>query len=138
MSTESTTAFAIPPWAEAVAARHGALRLLVLHGSRAKGTAHAQSDWDFAFLAEPTLNVAQLHFELTSYLGTDSVDLADLDRASAVLRMQVAVHGVEWWGRPGEWLRFKLKAADFWCDAGPVIVASQKGYMARLVAKAAG
>lgn len=138
MSIERTTGFAIPSWVAGVAARHGALRLLVLHGSRAKGTEHPQSDWDFAYLAGPGLDVAQLHFELISHLGTDAVDLADLDRASAVLRMQVAVHGIEWWGRPGEWLRFKLKAADFWCDAGPVIVASQKGYMARLVAKAMG
>lgn len=33
------------------------LRLLVLHGSRARGDHHAHSDWDFAYQAAPGFDV---------------------------------------------------------------------------------
>lgn len=138
MPTGSTPTTAVPPACALIALRHPQLQLLALHGSRANGTAHPQSDWDFAFLADEGLDVAQLQLDLVTALRTESVDLADLNRASAVLRLQVATHGVVCWERDDAWFRFKLEAADFWCDAGPVIKAAQRDFVAGVVAKAMG
>jgi predicted nucleotidyltransferase len=62
------------------------LRLLVMHGSRARGDAHAGSDWDFAYLAGEGFDELGLRAALTRTLGTDAVDVVDLERAGAVLR----------------------------------------------------
>jgi hypothetical protein len=55
-------------------------------------------------------------------LRTDLVDLVALSKASALLRIQVAVHG-----RPvfeddtGVFQTFQIDAATFWCDVEPVL-----------------
>ena len=61
------------------------LRLLVLHGSRARGQAHAGSDWDFAYLADPGFDADELLMRLVEGIGADRVDLADLGRAGEAL-----------------------------------------------------
>ncbi|MCB9740482.1 MAG: nucleotidyltransferase domain-containing protein [Deltaproteobacteria bacterium] len=66
------------------------LSVLALHGSRATDEAHLDSDWNFAYLGDAMLDRTGLHLLLCDLLGTDAVDLADLDRSSAVLRWQVA------------------------------------------------
>jgi len=117
-------------------ARSVGLRLLVLHGSRATGRSHARSDWDFAFLADAGFDALGLHVALTQLLGTDDVDLADLDRASAVLRIEVADHGIPVFpGRCEAWFEFRYEAADFWCDAGPIIERAQAERLADLRAR---
>ena len=103
------------------AASHPALRLLVLFGSRAAGTAHAHSDWDIGFLAEDNLDTALLAAELAGALGTDDVDLVDLAAASAVLRRDTASNGRPLFERTGEWLEFRIEAASFWCDVESVV-----------------
>lgn len=98
------------------------LRLLLLFGSRAIGEAHAQSDWDFAFLGDSNLDVAMLQAGLTLDLGTDDVDLVDLDRAGALLRYNAADTGAcVHEATPGIHEEFWLEAVHFWCDAGPII-----------------
>src|SRR3972149_1487614 len=57
------------------------LELLVLFGSRARGDAHAASDWDFGYLATPTADITGLLAALVEIAGTDRVDLVDLDPA---------------------------------------------------------
>jgi predicted nucleotidyltransferase len=116
-----------------VAARHPHLHLLALHGSRARGQAHPRSDWDFAFLADPALDREALHADLVATLHSDAVDLADLRRASAVLRFHVASEGLLIHQEAVDvWLDFRLKAADFWCEAGPVIRNAQEALLAAL------
>jgi predicted nucleotidyltransferase len=116
-----------------VAARHPALRLLLVHGSRARGDAHATSDWDLGYLADDALDVGLLHGELAQVLGTDAVDLVDLDRASALLRVEAARHGRVVVAHPPEvHQRFVLTATLFWCDAGPVIERAQAAVLASL------
>lgn len=98
------------------------LRLLLLIGSRVTGEAHERSDWDFAFLGDGTLDVGTLQAEVTMALGTDDVDLVDLDRAGALMRFNAADTGAcvaE--ADPGNHERFWLDAVHFWCDAGPLI-----------------
>ena len=73
---------------------------------------------------------AALRVRLVDLLGTDRVDLADLDRASGLLRFRAARDGrVLFEVEPGVGDRFRLQAAQFWCDAEPVL---RKGYDAVL------
>jgi len=106
---------------QAIAATDG-LRVLFLFGSRARGDVHPASDWDLAYLADDSLDVAGLLGTLILALDTDRVDLVDLQRASGLLRYRVARDGQVVVERPaGAADRFRLEAADFWCDAGPLI-----------------
>ncbi len=117
----------------AAAADLAGMRLLVLHGSRARGDADPCSDWDFGYLAEDRLDPAALHARLTVAVGTDAVDLVDLARASALLRFRAARDGVPLLERPaGVFVEFQLDAVRFWCDAGPVIRAAQADVLAAL------
>jgi len=112
----------LPPAVVAGIAQQPGLRLLVLHGSRARGDAHAQSDWDFAYSAEQGFDVDGLLALLVESLGADRVDLADLDRAGALLRHRVASDGVALYEEaPGNFQTFQIEAARIWCDLAPVL-----------------
>ena len=65
---------------------HYPIRLGVLFGSRARGTSGEHSDVDVAVSFDPALTEAERHrtridliVELTRTLGTDDVDVVDLD-----------------------------------------------------------
>jgi predicted nucleotidyltransferase len=109
------------------------LRLLVLHGSRARGEGHSGSDWDFAYLADPGLDVLELRMRLSLALATDEIDLVDLKRASSVLRYRAAGEGkpiLE--RRAGEFERFALAAILFWLDVEPVLRTAHTDLLKRL------
>lgn len=107
--------------------------MLVLHGSRARGDAHAGSDWDFGYLGAADLDRTGLAVALADALGTDAVDVADLARSSAVLRWHVARDGAVLFEDASQpWFDFRRDAVDFWCDAGPVIRAAQIALLAGL------
>ena len=102
--------------------RHPHLTLLVLLGSRARGTEHAGSDWDLGYLADGPLDPLGLRADVVATLGTDAVDLVPLASASAVLRRDAAAHGrVLAQRRPGAFTDFQVEAATFWCDVEPVV-----------------
>lgn len=107
---------------ERVAAATPGLHLLVLHGSRARGDAHARSDWDLAYQASPAFDVDALLAALADCLKADWIDLVDLDRAGALLRHRVASDGVVLFEREsGRFDRFRLDAVHTWCDLAPVL-----------------
>lgn len=109
------------------------LRLLVLYGSRARGDAHAASDWDFAYSSDGVLDELGLRAELASALDSDDVDVVDLDRAGAVLRYAVARDGKALLERaPDEFERFVLRAVRFWLDVQPVVEESQRAMLKEL------
>lgn len=111
------------------------VRLLVLHGSQARGDHHPGSDRDFGVLADADTEVdlADVWAALTEILRTDSVDVVDLRRASALLRYRAARDGIPVLERPaGEFVRFQLEAVQFWCDAGPVIQAAPQAVLTAL------
>jgi len=115
-----------------IAATCPGLRLLVLHGSRARGEAHALSDWDFAYEADGTFDPDRLLAALADYLKADRIDLADLGHAGALLRYRVARDGVVIFERErGHFERFWLEAVDTWCDLAPVL---EPAYARRLAA----
>ena len=98
------------------------LKLLVLHGSRARGTSHDRSDWDFAYLGDEGLDPGGLLATLNEALGTDAVDLADLAEGSALLRFRVARDGIVIHeATPGAFDTFRLDAIHTWCDMEPVL-----------------
>ena len=110
-----------------VASGHGGLQLLVLHGSRARGDAREDSDWDFAYLALPGFDVSLLYADLAVALLTDRVDLADLSAAGGLIRYRVARDGiVVLESEAGIFYRFWFAAVSFWCDAESVLRAGYK------------
>jgi predicted nucleotidyltransferase len=109
------------------------LQLLVLFGSRARGDAHAASDWDFGYLATHAADITGLLAALVEIAGTDRIDLVDLARASGVLRFRAARDGqVVHQDPPGRWREFRLEAAHFWCDMSPVFGPAHADVLARL------
>lgn len=116
---------AVPALADAAGMTPG-LRLLVLFGSRGRGEATDRSDWDLGYLGTQDLDVSALLGMLVTRLGTDHVDLVDLERASGLLRYRAARDGhAVFEASAGAADRFRLEAADFWCDAAAVL---QRGY----------
>jgi predicted nucleotidyltransferase len=102
------------------------LTLLMLFGSRARGDQSPQSDWDFGYLGTPELDVDALLGHLVTAVGSDRVDLADLQRASGLLRSRAARDGVlVFEASPGLADRFRLEAVQFWCDAEAAL---RRGY----------
>ncbi|MGH3693131.1 MAG: type VII toxin-antitoxin system MntA family adenylyltransferase antitoxin [Pseudonocardiaceae bacterium] len=110
-----------------------ALRLAVLHGSRARADAAEGSDWDIGVLADDPPDLPALSATLTEILGTDEVDVVDLNRTSALLRYRAARDGISLLERPsGEFQRFQLAAVQFWCDTETVIRSAHNDVLAAL------
>jgi predicted nucleotidyltransferase len=102
------------------------LDLLVLFGSRARGESHSGSDWDFGYLATPEFGPYDLFARLVLLLGTDRIDLVNLNRTNGLLRFRVAAEGqILFEARPGAFEDFWLEAVPFWWDMGPIF---QGGY----------
>ena len=98
------------------------LTLLVLHGSRARGDAHETSDWDFAFVAEPQFDPDALMARLGEATHADTLDLADLNRASGLLRYNAARDGIAVYEREsGAFEQFQLDAISAWLDMAAVL-----------------
>lgn len=98
------------------------LRLLVLHGSRATGKSHAHSDWDFAFVGDAGFDADTLLARLGETLHSDTIDLADLNRASGLLRFNVASDGIAVFEQePGVFERFRLHAISSWLEMAAVL-----------------
>jgi predicted nucleotidyltransferase len=98
------------------------LEALLVFGSRARGDAHAGSDWDFGYLAADEIDAAALMAAIVQAVGSDRVDLVDLRRANGLLRYRAARDGhLVYEARPRLAERFRLEAAEFWCDAAPVL-----------------
>lgn len=110
------------------------LRLLVLHGSRARGDAHGKSDWDFAFIGGPGFDARGLLARLGEAAHTDAVDLANLDRASGLLRFNAASDGMALYEHePGTFERFRLDAISAWLDMAAVLGPAYDAQLERLI-----
>ncbi len=117
----------------AVMAARAGLDLLVLHGSRARGEAREDSDWDFGYLGAASLEVSELYADLALTLRTDRIDLVDLARAGGLIRYRVARDGIVLFERePGMFERFWFNAVSFWCDAEPVLRAGYRAILEEL------
>jgi predicted nucleotidyltransferase len=105
-----------------LARRSRGLHLLILFGSRARGDDHPGSDWDFGYLAGTEFDPDDLLARLVLTLGTEQVDLVNLDRANGLLRYRAAAEAqVLFESDPGQFAGFWFKAVSYWCDMGPII-----------------
>jgi predicted nucleotidyltransferase len=105
----------------------------LLHGSRARGDARPDSEWDIGVLAGESPDLLALAADIAAILGTDAIDVVDLRTATALLRFRAARDGVALVERPsGAFEEFQMEAVEFWCDAGPVIRAAQEDVLAGL------
>ena len=94
----------------------------MLFGSRARGDAAANADWDFGFLADSAVDPLTIMAALAEAVGSERLDLVDLARASGLLRYRAARDGVlVYEARPGIFDRFRFEAARFWYDVEPVL-----------------
>ena len=110
------------------------LELLVLHGSRARGDAHARSDWDFAFIGAPGFDADDLLARLAEAVRTDVLDLANLNRASGLLRFNVASSGFAVFeSAPGAFDQFRLNAISAWLDMAGALGPAYDDRLERLV-----
>lgn len=97
------------------------LDLLILFGSRARGDARPGADWDFGYLADEAADVSGLLAALVEVLEDDRVDLVDLGRAGGLLRYRAACDGLAVYEAAVDLFdRYRLQAAQFWCDNAPV------------------
>ncbi len=89
--------------------------LALLFGSRARGTARSDSDWDVGVIAPRGLDLLRLSAELGHALG-GKVDLVDLRRAPPLLAYSALVDGQAWVDRTGsERARFgSLALRRYW------------------------
>ncbi|RYY05491.1 MAG: nucleotidyltransferase domain-containing protein [Alphaproteobacteria bacterium] len=121
------------PALRATASCFPALQLLLLFGSRARGTHHSASDWDFAAISRDLQTLDPLAAALAKTLRCDAVDVADLERAGALLRYQAARDGqLIFEASHGNHMRFQVAAASFWCDAGATIERAYQIVLSRL------
>lgn len=98
------------------------LRLLALHGSRARHDWNVRSDWDFAYLGDAGFDDLELRSQLARILRTDDVDVADLTRAGGLLRYRVAKDGIPVFEREsGTFEKFCHAAASFWFDIEGIV-----------------
>ena len=109
-----------------VARAAAGLDLLILYGSRARGDARPNADWDFGYVADGSMDAAGLLAALVEVLGDDDIDLVDLGRASGLLRFRAARDGLlVYESASGAFDRYRLDAASFWCENAPIF---ERGY----------
>jgi predicted nucleotidyltransferase len=114
------------------------LRLALLFGSTARGTARPDSDIDIAILpVDPELALFEelaLQARLAGAAGRE-IDLVRLDRTRPMLRFRAAREGfVLHTETPIEWTRFRARAGIEHADVGPLVQAAGELFRRRLAA----
>ena len=98
------------------------LDLLIVLGSRARGDARPDGDWDIGYLPDETADVPGLLARLVETLDNDRVDLVDLRSAGGLLRSRAAREGrLAFEAAAGLFDRYRLDAARFWCENAPLV-----------------
>jgi uncharacterized protein len=120
-------------------AQSGRVRLAVLFGSRAAGTARASSDFDIGILPrepEPSLHEElALASELSGVVGAE-VDLVRLDRDDPVLGREVARLGVCLFEEaPGLFSSYRARALSTWLDFDETIAPHRERFLKRLASR---
>lgn len=114
----------------AAIAGYPGLRLVVVFGSRARGSANPGSDLDLAY--DGSANELELMERLGRVARCD-VDLVSLDRADAILKNRIAREGLAIYEHArGAFARFAADAALEYLDLEPLLVESRRRYLRRV------
>ncbi len=95
------------------------LKLLVLYGSRAKGTANVQSDVDVAVLGNQGIDAdgySALYQELSKLFG-NTLDLKSLHNTNVLFKYQVMKDAILLYGKHLDFVKFKVYAVNAYVDA---------------------
>lgn len=105
--------------------------MLVLFGSRARGDAWDGSDWDIAYRGN--VNEQDLHAALIEAIGTERVDLVNMDGAGGLIRYRIARDGrCLFEGHPGAFEDFSIEAIGFWLDISDIVRREYDGVLSGL------
>lgn len=95
-----------------IAPKYG-LKMAILYGSQAAGTAREDSDIDIAVLGNRMLGLGDLieiADEFGARLGVNMVDVKSLHRTDPLFRQQVAKKGILLFGEARDFISFKIYA----------------------------
>jgi predicted nucleotidyltransferase len=113
------------------------LRLAVLFGSAADGSARPDSDIDVGILPQGAGLDTETEAALVAALsiaGRADVDIIHLEDASTLLRWQVATTGVPLMeASPGDFVRFRARAAAEYIDFAPALAYHGEIFRRRLI-----
>jgi predicted nucleotidyltransferase len=117
----------------ALASRAVGARLVVVFGSVARADAAPDSDVDIGVSGLGFWEGLRLGHELGAELGREP-HVVDLDRATDLLRVQVAKGGVLLHeGEPDAWALFRAGAIVRWLDLAPLVALCAEGARLRLL-----
>lgn len=112
------------------------LRLALLFGSQARGTAGPGSDVDVAMLA-PGMDLLGLASDLSRQLGRE-VDVVDLGRASIPLLEELPRDAVVVWEEPGEAALWRSRTLCMLETDRPWLKRMQDAWLARVARQGVG
>ena len=102
-----------------VARKHG-LRMVVLFGSRVRGTHRPDSDWDLCVvIGSRAADPIDLTNDFSRATGTRA-DVVFSHRAGPLLRYHALFHGRLLFGRRAEFERLRLRVLKEWQDMGKI------------------
>lgn len=105
------------------------LKLVILYGSHARGTAKETSDVDIAILGESPLDldaVLDITNELSSIFESDDVDVKSLHHTNPFFRYQVTKDGVLLFGKEHDFISFKAYAFRDYVDSQSLLRLKEK------------
>ncbi|HEX5760100.1 MAG TPA: nucleotidyltransferase domain-containing protein [Thermoanaerobaculia bacterium] len=110
------------------------VELAVVFGSSARGRSSPRSDVDLALRLKPSTPEARRKIVAAARAAVlREIDDIDLDTAPALLRLQIARHGLLLVERePRSWAEFKAKAMTDWWDWAPTARWIHAAYIRRL------
>lgn len=127
MATNDAQTFLLTAIKDGVAAigRNYDLKLILLHGSFAEGTAASESDLDVAILGKKSVSAKEfmeIHHDFSQMLTNidpyRELDLTTLHRADPLFCFQVAKKSLLLYGASGDYLEFLSYAFKLYMDSG--------------------
>jgi predicted nucleotidyltransferase len=116
------------------------LRLAVVFGSFAKQRARPHSDLDVVILPHDEALSLRAELDLAARLSLETgreVDLVRLDRATTLLRWEIAKDGIPLIADPAwEWLRFRVAAASEHADMAEALDRAARLFRRRIAGTA--
>ncbi len=105
------------------------LKLVILYGSRARGTEKETSDIDIAVLGTNPLDfdaVLSIMGELSAVFKSDAIDVKSLHFTDPFFRYQVTKDGVLLFGRERDFVSFKAYAFRDYIDSQSLLKLKEK------------